>query len=168
MDLKSILAGAKDEKGELHSGYDQSWRPTAGSYTVKVVKVNHGVTKTKGDPRIGVWLEVLEGADAGSRWWENITLFADNPAAAAVNFGKLLAMGVEESTIEALNDVAAIAPLLEDWEGTARVELKANPNKPDDPYVNTYFSPRDATPQAQTLESEVVTQLPAETGERGF
>lgn len=160
MDIKSILAAAKDQAGGdlAASSYDNSWRPPENSYRARVVQTNHGKTKKGNDPRIGVWLEIVEGPESGKRWWDNITLFADNPQASAINFGKLLAMGVDERTIEALNDVAAIAPLLDSWEGMVKVVHKANPNNPDDPYINTYFLADEAAPAAPA-------DTPADSGE---
>ncbi len=159
MDIKSILAAAKDtaKDGDLSSSnFDNSWRPAPNNYRVQVVRTNHGKT-TKGDPRIGLWLEITEGPDSGKRWWDNITLFENNPGAAAINFGKLLAMGVDERTIAALNDVAAIAPLLDGWSGPVRVEHKANSGKPDDPYINTYFVEEGQGAQTETLDEVLPT-----------
>jgi len=171
MDIRNILAAAKEHVGEdglSRQNFDNSWSPASGSYRVGVVKVNAGTTKTNKDPRIGVWLEILEGDDQGKRWWENITLFADNPAAAAVNIGKLIAMGVEEDTIYALNDAEAIAPLLEGWVGMAKVERKPNPRNPEDPYVNTYFSPEGEVGSASAAAVPPQDEDDSLVKQRGF
>jgi hypothetical protein len=173
MDIKSILASAKEHSGGDLSApqYDRDWRPDSGQYRVKVVRTRPGFTKTQGDPRIGVWLEITEGESQGKRWWDNIIIFEDNDAASAVSFGKLLAMGVEEATIVALNDMKAIAPLLDDWEGWVNVDIVARPGKAidDDPYVNVYYKAAEDTEQAAPQATESNDEPEEEfVSERGF
>lgn len=114
------------------------YRPEEGKYVVKVVETRPGKTRDGSQDRIGIWLEIADEAhpDNGERWWDNI-VFGGKAQANAINFGKLLGLGVEEDQIAKLGTVEAIAGFIND--ATAGATVKHN-TRGENTYVNTYFS----------------------------
>jgi len=165
--IKDLLSKAQ-ATGISEGGGGGRFTPPEGDYVVKVIKTNHDVT-LKGDPKIGLHLEVTDdGENTGAKWWDNIILGGSDKAN-ALNFGKLKGLGCDEEIVEKLGDIASIATFLVDREAKASVKHRSYQDREGNTRqgVNTYFS-RDVDsvdPAARAGGSSTPTPAPAAADE---
>ena len=81
-----------------------SYSPPDGPGTFRVAGANASKTK-KGDPKFGIQWEVLDGPDAGKKFWTNINLIAvkndgqPNTMGLAMSFRELATLGADADVV---------------------------------------------------------------------
>lgn len=172
-DINELLAKAQ-ATGINTRAEGEYYEPAEGDFVVEVKDVRTGVTQKSQQPRISVWVEIVDEShpDSGERWWDSIIL-GGSDAANAINFGKLKGLGAEEDQIAALGTVEAIAQFLKGNTAKATVKHNADKSDPSKVYVNTYFSRdvesgRFAGKPAVAAAAEESSPAPAEVAASGW
>lgn len=81
-----------------------SFTPEKGNYNLRVVGANASKTK-KLDPKFGVQFEIIDGPDAGKKFWINLNLIAvkndgtPNSMGLAITFKQLAALGADAAEV---------------------------------------------------------------------
>ncbi len=79
-----------------------------GTYRVQIASTKIGKTQ-KGDPSIGVRLQVIEGPDQNKSVWDNLNLTLQAPKGLGLFFRKLGEYGVPESIFATGGDLTIVA-----------------------------------------------------------
>jgi hypothetical protein len=138
---------------ELRASAGERWQPEeGGEYTTLIVEVRIGET-AKGNPKIGLWHEVVGGEDSGERFWDNI-FFSASSTANNMAFAKIEAAcpTANETFFNGDPDETEIERKLMGSKMKVRTTYDENDRDKDRPWLRAIYMATEDQADSDTIE----------------